>query len=434
MATETSQRLQLAQLPGYDTAPDVYETAPDDDTTTTSTSINGARSSSQIPSEASETSEESESDDDNEGFGVSRRRLFNAERARTRFGEQSRYVETRGADLSDRVDGRRKGYRVKKVGPVRDEEERLDARISRLRREVEECKAEAERERAAQGNDVDDEEEDGSLDATEKLCEMLAQVNLPPKERKRAEHGRSRSVFHDAPQGAVPPDTVSEGKEGEGEAQTLSRISAFDSRLAALEQALGISSLDAVTEADMSAMPLLPTLTMLDNQIASLTSATSLSSLESATGRVQKLKSEAQNLAQLQRAATTPSSKASPSGSDDDESTETPTLLSTDDMKKLESLYTLLPTLQSLSPTVPMLITRLRSLRTLHTTAANVAEDLDGIEQRQAAMEKELKMWREGLAKVEQAVEQHGEANGRNGNMVQGWVKDLEGRVQALGR
>ncbi|MGG6497413.1 UNVERIFIED_CONTAM: dynactin subunit 2, partial [Bacteroidetes bacterium 56_B9] len=86
-----------------------------------------------------------------------------------------------------------------------------------------------------------------------------------------------------------------------------------------------------------------------------------LSSLEQATSRIQKLKSEAHNLAQLQRAAV--SAKSTPAGSDDEEESEAPPLLSSDDMKRLETLYTLLPSLQSLSPIVPPLVERLRSLR-----------------------------------------------------------------------
>ncbi|KAI7367264.1 hypothetical protein KC336_g21217, partial [Hortaea werneckii] len=51
---------------------------------------------------------------------------------------------------------------------------------------------------------------------------------------------------------------------------------------------------------------------------------------------------------------------------------------------------------------------------------------------KQAEMEKELKAWREGLEQVEQAVTQADEANGRNGRVVEGWVKELEGRMKTL--
>ncbi|KAI5366436.1 putative dynamitin [Septoria linicola] len=428
MATAPAPR---SELPGLDTSPDVYETLVDDETTA---STAGNRSSPPLPSESSDTS--ADEDDEDEGGGVSRRRLH-VSGARLRFGEQSRVYQTKGADLRDRVDGRRKGWTVKRGGVTRDEDESLEAKIARLRREVEECRAEAEAERQQKreeeeggGKDAGQDGE-GYVDATEKLCEMLAEAQLPEKARRKRGHGRnqSESVFHDAPTTAIPDTGDAEGTDE----QTLAKVSAFDQRLAALEAALGIASLDSVTDVDATTTPLLPTLTLLDQQLASLTTAASLSSLEQATSRIQKLKTEAQNLTQLQRAAV--SAKSTPAGSDDDEEeTETPALLSSDDMKRLETLYTLLPSLQSLSPTFPPLITRLRSLRTLHAAAANAGQDLDDIESRQAEMDKELKMWREGLQKVEEAVQQHGEANGRNGNFVKGWVQELERRVKALGR
>lgn len=406
-------------LPNLDTAPDVYETFPDDDDTTASTPL---------PSEPSDTSADEDDDDNNDddAGGLNTRRLFPSSARRT-FGETSRAIETKGADLSDRVDGRRKGYRVKRGGGRTreddddDDDETLEAKIARLRREVEECRAEAEAEGREKGEHY--------VDATEKLCDILAEAQLPEKARRKKGHARHQSesvVFHDAPTTAIPDADADEGDE-----HTLARISVFDQRLAALETALGIASLDAVTDADAASTPLLPTLTLLDHQLASLTTATSLRSLEQATSRIQKLKSEAQHLAQLQRATASP--KTTPAGSDDEE-TEAPALLSSDDMKRLETLYSLLPSLQSLSPTVPALVTRLRSLRTLHTTAASASQDLDDIERRQAEMDKELKMWREGLQKVEEAVRQHGEDNGRNGSYVKGWVDDLEGRVKALER
>lgn len=418
MTTEGPHK--LAQLPGYDTAPDVYETgdATDGDTTTST-----QQTHSQVPSEASDTSEE---EDDADSYGVSRRRLY-PERARSRFGEQSRRLVTKGTDISDRVDGKRKGYRTRSRPRVVDEDETLDARIARLRKEIEECKAEAEAEKQEAEGDDDEEEEGDALDDCETLSKLLAGIDVPSTKRKG--HRRNGSIFHDAPT-TVPPATAGADQEDITDEQTLSRVSAFDSRLAALESALGISALDNLTETQ--ATPILPGLTLLDHQLASLTSATNLSSLEQISSRIQKLKLEAQTLAHLQQQ----SANGIPSSSDaeDEEDEEAPTLLTSEDMTRLQSLYTLLPTLQSLSPTVPALMTRLRSLRTLHTTAANASADLESLEQRQAEMDQELKMWREGLEKVEEAVKNADEANGRNGSTVKGWVDDLEKRVKALGR
>ena len=408
---------RLANLPGYDTAaPDIYETT--DSTTSTQTSITSAPA----PSEPSETSDEDSSNstndqDDNEGVGIlSRRRLY-PERARRRFGEESRGLGSKGVDLSDRVDGKRKGYRVRRrsadVGV-----EGLQARIARLRREVEEVRVLAAREKDESEAEADDDAEGdgegagaGREDQAEELGRLLAGVEVPgAPSGRRKQVGRIASRLADA-----WPDQDGE----ESEEQTLRKVAEFDSRLAALEQALGISSLFDSTNAATVSTPVLPTLTLLDQQFAAVSSATSLTNLEAASARIAKLRSQAE------AATSRPTSS-----SDELEGTDLPP----EDLSKLQSLYALLPTLQSLSPTVPALLTRLHSLRSLHATAANAANELEDVEKRQTEMDAELKAWREGLEKVEQAVAEASEANGRNGKFVEGWVRDLEGRMKKLGR
>jgi nuclear migration protein JNM1 len=392
---------RLANLPGYDAAaPDLYETT--DSTTTQQTSP-------PLPSEPSETSDSesasaSASDDEEGPFGIlSRRRLY-PDVARRRFGEESRGLGSKGVDLSDRVDGRRRGYKVRRrsgsgspgrvVGVVGVEG--LEARIARLRREVEEVRV------AAQEGDGEGGDKGGEA---EELGRLLAGVEVPLPKRQGA---RSESR------------TVDEGAErdDEGEEQTLRKVADFDSRLSALEQALGIASMFDPSNTNAVSTPILPTLTLLDQQLAALLSSTSLTNLEAASARISKLRSQAEAL------TSRPTSSSSSEPAD----------ITPEDLTKLQSLYTLLPTLQSLSPTVPALLTRLHSLRTLHAGAANAASELEDVEKRQAEMESELKAWREGLEKVEQAVGEASEANGRNGKVVEAWVRELEGRMKKLGR
>ena len=392
---------RLLNLPGYDNAPDVYETA-DDDASTTLTQQTSPRS----PPEPSETSDEE--GEEFETGGVSRRRLY-PERARSRFAAQGRTVETEGVDLSDRIDGRRRGYRVRKRREGDEEgdgeEEGLEARVARLRREIEEVKAMAEEDGQADGGAEEGEEE------VEGLRSLLDGVEVP-------EGGRAKRRV---PASSGTPASWPEADgEGDGEEQTLSRDAQFDSRLSALEQTLGISALDT-PGGEAVAAPLLPSLTLLDQQLAALSTAISIAQLEAASGRLQKLRKEADML----------SSRPTAEGESEEPSYPQ---LTQDDTTKLQSLYTLLPTLSSLSPTVPALLTRLRSLRTLHAGAATAASELDHLEKRQSEMGAELKAWREGLEKVERAVLEASEANGRNGKVVEGWVRELEGRMKGLGR
>ncbi|TKA76316.1 hypothetical protein B0A55_04190 [Friedmanniomyces simplex] len=442
--TESSR---LAGLPGYDTAPDVYET-PDliDDTTATTTTIPSSprrRSARDETADAATTTTTTASEDEDDADaakegenGVSKRRLH-PERARRVFGAASGRVGVEGVDMSDRVDGGRRGYRVRRPGRRRrgveggsegeeggsdGEEEGLGERIARLRREVEECRGLAGREK---GGDGVGEEGEGAREMEEEvdgLGRLLASIEVPVRrDRRKGQLGGPGPP-------AVNGDTDIPARDMDEELsdeQTLGRVADFDTRLSALEQALGISSLDAATSDALSA-PVLPSLTLLDQQLSALASATSLTHLEAASGRIQKLRGEAEQVSHAQATAS-PAVNGDVPGPD-----RSTNALSQEEMDKLQHLYQLLPNLQSLSPTVPAILTRLRSLRTLHTSAANAAAELDEVERRQAQMDEELAQWRDGLARVEKAVGQASEANGVNGRIVDGWVKDLEGRVKGV--
>ena len=396
MAEDTRR---LVNLPGYDTAPDIYETAtPDltaDDTTSTTFSPRSA-------SERSDSGTSADEDEEGGGGGVSRRRLRPA-RARSRFVEG--------------VDGRRRGLRVRgrRSGDGAEEKEGLEARIARLRREVEECRVEA-------GVDAEDEGEED----LEGLSRILAGIEIPRSSGRGGMKGRP-PLERQATPGAWPEAGRGDGTDGDAQ-QTLSRVADFDSRLAALEQTLGISALDSATS-DAVVAPVLPALTALDQQLGALASATSIASLEAASSRIQKLKREAERWAHDPSTA----GAATVNGDTQDDNDDARPI-SQEDITNLQALYALLPTLQSLSPIVPSLLTRLRSLRTLHTSATAAAAELDDVETRQRAMDSELAAWRQGLERVEVAVREADEANGRNGKVVQGWVGELEGRVKGLSR
>lgn len=394
---------RLANLPGYDTsATDIYET-----TSSPTTSTLTAQTSPRQPSEPSDTSSEEDGDatgsDDEEGVGIlSRRRLY-PERARRRFDDESRGLGAKNVDLSDRVDGRRRGYRVRRRSGDAHQHgvEGLSARIARLRREVEEVRLLASRQEGDE--DAEDGADEGREGQAEELGRLLAGVEVPSPSTARRKGGTS----------------AEQDGDGEGEEQVLRKVADFDSRLSALEQALGVQALFDASNANAAAPPVLPTLTLLDQQLAALSSATSTQNLEAAGARIAKLRSQVE--ASLSR-------PTSSSGEQDVIG------LTPDDLTKLQGLYAILPTLQSLSPTVPALLTRLHSLRTLHASASGAAGELEEVEKRQTEMENELKAWREGLEKVESAVEEASEANGRNGKVVQTWVRELEERMKKLGR
>jgi nuclear migration protein JNM1 len=202
-------------------------------------------------------------------------------------------------------------------------------------------------------------------------------------------------------------------------------VAEFDARLTVLEKSLGLSTLDS----GAPEIPLLPSLALLDRQFGALMNASSLASLEAASVRIKKLKEEAE---QLSTPSAEPTAQPHQNGTTTPKSETSQSSLSPVDVEKLRALHSLLPTLQSLSPTVPALLDRLRSLHTLHAGAANAASELERLERSQDDFDKELEEWRQGLGRVEKALREALDANGRNGKVVQSWVKELEGRVSKL--
>lgn len=375
---------RFTSLPGYDTAPDVYETptSPSTATARTSTSPHATESDTEATSESAASEDEA-------AFGVSRRRLYVSD-ARRRFESGAGRVRAGGTEMGDRIGVRRKGLRVRRAedmgGRGGGGEEGLEERMARLRREVEECRVLAEKE-GEEGEEVEGE--------VEELGRVLGRLDGGGWGRK----GRRRGETMDGKGGGQDED------EDREEDRVLGRVAGFDTRLAALEQALGISSLDAVSS-QATSTPILPSLTLLDQQLHALSTAASITQLEANHTKLQSLK---------------PSSTEA----------EAPTL-SEEETAKIQSLYSLLPTLQSLSPTLPALLSRLKSLRHLHAQAGSAESLLEEVESRQAEVDKELAQWREGLERVETAVEEASEANGKNGAVVERWVKGIEERVRGL--
>lgn len=419
-----------------DEAPDIYET-PDltDDTSTLQTST-AARSPSPTSSEISDADPNS---------GISRHRL-QPTAARTQF--RSSRIDAREADFSDRVNSKRRAYRITnrrgRSGALvegndeggedwsEDEEEGLDRRLARLLREAQEVQAELDKRTEGTGTieaqDGVEKGEDGGLDVTMKFRELNAalekirnsQLDAGSAHAKLAKELARRMPEQTTPAIAPGIDVLNGiSTSDHTEAAALSKVADFDTRLASLERALGLSVLDtpdAASNGSTNFAPVLPTLTLLDRQVNLLSSVPSQPHLDSV---VQKL-----HQAQLDRQAHQSNS--------DGNGTVTPSTLSAEDMAKLRALYAVLPQLTSMAPTLPPLLARLRSLRTLHANAAAASQTLDEVERRQDEADKEIKEWTAGLAKVAEAVKSAEGGMRENVGALDKWVKDLEERINKL--
>lgn len=421
-------------------------------------------------------------------------------------------------NFSDSIAKKRKAYKSKnrrrrrkdgagEFGDVDDadddddnEQETLERRLARLRREVGELKDEfaareteksAERDgKGAHAYAQDGAEDDGVLELSRALDNLHASARGGPQSAATALSQRmaTRPVDSDHPvasggteTGAAPSSTSLSPPTG-----ILTHSAAFDSRLALIEAAMGISTpsnpfIDSAGLSPKPALqPVLPTLDQLSSRLSALisiligptptsaaptttpTTTTTFSTphLEALTSRVRKLTTDAENLELARKrasdaansttpppppppaSASAPAPAPAPVADDDDPtkprpqtpatSTDPSVALHNEQTAKIHALYASLPTIQSLHPLLPGVLDRLRSLRAIHAGAAQAAESLDGVERRQTEMMKEVQQWREGLRVVEEKMEQ-GEASMKsNIEVVEPWVRGLEGRLERL--
>lgn len=99
---------------------------------------------------------------------------------------------------------------------------------------------------------------------------------------------------------------------------------------------------------------------------------------------------------------------------------------------KITALHSILPTIQSLEPLLPVVLERLRALSVMHAGAADVKGELDEIERRLARQEEEVDIWRGVVEKVEGEIVKGREVLKGNVEVVRGLVGSLEGRVKEL--
>jgi len=212
------------------------------------------------------------------------------------------------------------------------------------------------------------------------------------------------------------------------QSHALAKAADFDARLAMLEKILGLNSTALPTvNSNGSTKAILPTLDTLQRQVSVL-SESSPSSLDSISRRVRTLTQEAENLEDSRNKAKQAQDILKAGGGDvtseeggDSEQTT-----------KINALYGTLAKIESLSPLLPSLLDRLRSLRAIHADAATASESLERVEKKQADMTADIKKWREGLERVEEAMKDGEGTMSKNMKVVEGWVNDLEEKMEKL--
>ncbi|KAK5657096.1 hypothetical protein OQA88_3624 [Cercophora sp. LCS_1] len=421
---------KYAALPDLDSAPDIYETPEltDDNSTVPPTTVRS-------PSD-------NEYEEDEDDTGVSRSRL-QVEKARARFLPSA--VDASNVNFSDRVDGKRKSYKTssrrrriledgtEELGDLSDDDDggNLARKLARLKREIEEAREEYGKQKAAgkSGAEEDQDKEIESLsqalDEISRLDESLApkSIALPASTAPRAE-GQAAEATE-----GLASYTVTYAPAYE-QTHALAKAADFDQRLLLLEKALGVGSA-AMPEFDSNGLPraIIPLLETLHKQISTLSEA-STASLDSISRRVRTLTQEAEGLEKARRNAKAAqealaSTGAAPVG--DDASSE-----DSEQMAKINALYGTIPTIENLTPLLPPLLDRLRSLRMIHADAATASETLAQLEKKQSEMAGDIQQWKEGLEKVESAMRDGDASMEKNMEVMSGWVKNLEGKMARL--
>lgn len=344
-------------------------------------------------------------------------------------------------DFSDRLNGKRKSYRTSsrrqrilkdgtlEIGDLSDEEEgeSLERKIARLKREIEEAKEEFGKQKAETNKIAPYQDTDLVT-----LSRALDEISIPPERAIAARSYPTVAPNKQTEEGHTPTQPTVDGTTytvtyapSYEQSHALAKAADFDRRLVLLEKAIGITS-SAMPELEGNGLPraIMPTLDTLQNQILTLSEA-STSSLDSISRRVRTLTQEAEQLEKSRKAAKAAQDSLATGGSpvelDDSEQTA-----------KINALYGTLPTIESLAPLLPPLLDRLRSLRAIHADAATASDTLEHIEQSQSDMATDIKQWREGLEKIEAAMNEGETAMTANMKTVDGWVKDLEVKVSKL--
>ncbi|CAG8194066.1 unnamed protein product [Penicillium olsonii] len=447
---------KYAGLPDLDPSPDIYETPDLTDEAST------------LPAGTIRT----ESDHDDSSSDIDREGV-NADQARMHF--MGAAVDARDVNFSDSISMKRQAYRSKdinrrrrradgteEVGDLSDsEDESVERRLARLRREVEDLKVEM----AAQKAKGDD-----SQNATEKpedLGDGVAELsraldNLHTSRGATPSHSAAALLSQKLGSGATPAESTPAANTQNAPpvvptqpvpAGILSHAAAFDSRLALLESSIGISNssnpfvADGISETSLH--PVIPALDQLTSRLSALSGllvGTNPSSgapsgpgmttphLEALSTRVRKLTADAEALTAARRKAFDAAKAAHNARLASPDADTSALEASADDehTAKIQALYATLPTIQSLHPLLPSVLERLRSLRACHAGAAHAAESLDELEKRQAEMASEISQWREGLTNVEEKMRQGEAALRSNVETVEPWVRDLESRLGRL--
>lgn len=414
-------RPKYDNLPGIDTAPDIYETpdlAEDVSTIQASTVVS----------------------EDEDGESALDRQRFQTDQARSRF--QPSRVDAQGVDFSDNIAAQRRSYRTTTrarrrrgeiLGDDSDEEkESFEAKLNRVKREL--LELENEYERRVETGDKSQIEEIDPKQQMEYISNKVDSIYTMRRGGARgAEAQLNRTVqkfkdykpFDPSPRitkivAKQPPLPGTQIQRNQLE-YVLNQAADFDKRISQLENNLGLNGNTMPELSDRPSFPVLTTLQTLEQTLGLLGDA-STNNLEGAIQQIRKLTADAEQLKATREDAARASSISS-----DGNSPAYP-----DQEAKINALYGTLPSIDKLSPVLPLILERLRTLRLVHTSAWQADEVLTALEARQSRQEEEIKKWEKQLVVVEKDMEKATTIMHNNMKVVGEDVKKIDAKVEKL--
>lgn len=212
---------------------------------------------------------------------------------------------------------------------------------------------------------------------------------------------------------------------------TADEVSEFDRRLGHLEKSIGSGTIDATSESSTTVQPVLSSLNRLENIVSLLAEPRQLDSISrriklllTDLEKSSTLISKTSNGISSGRGVKTDKASRGETGEGIQDGTTT---VSAEEMQKLNALFALLPRIDPVLPIISPLLTRLRSLDALHSSASSFAETLDALEVDSNAIEQGHEEMNELVKKLEEGIESQGDRIKNN------W-ESLETRLDALGK
>lgn len=420
-------RPKYDNLPGIDTAPDIYETpelAEDVSTIQASTAV----------------SESDEDDDEDPERSAIRHQRFRPGQARDRF--QPSRIDANGVDFSDKITSQGRSYRTstqrrRRRGELlgddsEEEEENFTKKLLRIKKEL--AGLENEYQQRLEAGDSSKIEEQDPKEMLEVIASKVDTIYAAHKGGARGAEAildktlqkfNNYESFKPSPKitkaiANQPPLPGTQIQKNQLEF-VLSQAADFDKRVTQLENSLGLNGNTMPELSDDASFPVFTTLTRLEQTLGLIGDA-STNNLDSVTQQIKKLTSEAEHLKEVRAEA----SRAGLSNSDGKANSYP------DQEAKINALYGTLPSIDKLSPILPLVLERLRTLRLVHTSAWQADEVLTELEKRQSKQEWEIQKWERQLEVMEKDLKKSEAAMLNNVKTVGNDVKMLEERMAKL--